>query len=158
MDMLEFAVKMEMDGREYYEKQAKVHAQPELKAVFSMLAQEEAAHTSLLVDRRAGLPFKQAGTERPALKNLFSGLPDFKIDTKEMPNAVDAYREALKKEQQSIDLYKKLLAAGGDGQELFEFLIRQEEEHYKILEELVKLVDRPNSWVESAEFGIREEY
>lgn len=158
LDMFEFAVKMELDGRDYYEKQAALHAQPELKAVFETLAREEAAHAALLMGRQEGLPMPQAEHAEPGLENLFSGLADFKIDIKEMPNAVDAYRAALEKEQQSIDLYKKMLADHSEAQGLLEFLIRQEQKHYEIIEEIVKLVDRPNTWVESAEFGLREEY
>jgi rubrerythrin len=158
LDTFEFAVKMEIDSREYYERQATLHSQPELKAVFDMLAQEEAAHAALLTDSQNGLPFKRAEPERPGLKTIFSGMADFKSDIKKTPSAVDVYRVALDKEQQSIDLYKKMLADASGGRELFEFLIRQEKKHYEIIEEIVKLVDRPNSWVESAEFGLREEY
>ena len=41
---------------------------------------------------------------------------------------------------------------------IFEFLIEQESDHYKVLEQLVEMVNRPNEWVESAEFGLRKEY
>lgn len=41
---------------------------------------------------------------------------------------------------------------------IFEFLIEQESDHYKVLEQLIELVNRPNDWVESAEFGVRKEY
>ena len=41
---------------------------------------------------------------------------------------------------------------------LFHFLIQQETRHVNLLEELVKQVKRPEEWVESAEFGTREEY
>ena len=60
-------------------------------------------------------------------------------------------------ERESIELYKKLLSESSDDKELFEFLIKQEEEHYRLIEEIVKLVNRPNVWVESAEFGLRRE-
>lgn len=41
---------------------------------------------------------------------------------------------------------------------VFQYLEGQEKKHCIILEELVKLVTRPKEWVESAEFGVREEY
>ncbi|NBK25761.1 MAG: rubrerythrin, partial [Spirochaetia bacterium] len=37
-------------------------------------------------------------------------------------------------------------------------IISEEKRHYAILEEMLKLVTRPHRWVESAEFGVREEY
>jgi rubrerythrin len=157
MDILEFAINMELDGQKYYEEQAKFFHQEGLKAIFDMLADEEKAHAELMKNKRLGLPLHLAEPVRQGLQNVFSSISAFKSDIKEEPDPIDAYRMALEKERQSIDLYKKLLLEGGSV-ELFHFLIRQEEKHYEILEELVKLVDRPNSWVESAEFGIREEY
>lgn len=157
MDMMEFAINMELDSQKYYEEQAQLYSQGGLEAVFTMLAGEEKAHAELLKNKQQGHVFKLTEPARPDLKYVFSGATAFKSDIKERPDAVDAYRMALEKEQQSINLYEKLLSEGGSA-ELFEFLIRQEKKHYEILEEIVKLVDRPNSWVESSEFGLREEY
>jgi rubrerythrin len=79
------------------------------------------------------------------------------MDVKSDPGQLDVYRLAMEKEKQSVDLYKKLLSESEGDKALFKFLIAQEEAHYKIMELIVKLVSRPNEWVESAEFGIREE-
>jgi rubrerythrin len=46
----------------------------------------------------------------------------------------------------------------GLNEEIFDYLIGQEQEHLILFEELVKMVTRPEEWVESAEFGIREDY
>jgi rubrerythrin len=42
--------------------------------------------------------------------------------------------------------------------ELFEFLLREERKHLTLFDELVKMLTRPEEWVESAEFGLREDY
>ena len=42
--------------------------------------------------------------------------------------------------------------------EIFRFLIKEEENHYLILEDMASHMGRPEEWVESAEFGLREEY
>jgi rubrerythrin len=57
-------------------------------------------------------------------------------------------------------LYQDLLAnaEGPLENEIFEYLISQEKEHLTLFEELVTLLTRPEEWVESAEFGIREDY
>jgi hypothetical protein len=41
---------------------------------------------------------------------------------------------------------------------LYEFLVLQETKHHLLFDELVKIVSRPEEWVEDAEFGVREEY
>jgi rubrerythrin len=158
MDILDFAIDMEKDGEKYYKEQAALHQQDGLKAVFDLLASEESGHAALLQSKKAGAPSKLNKAERPDLKNIFIGVAGLKSDTKKTPDQVDAYRMALEKEKQSIELYKKMLLQDGGEAELYGFLISQEEEHYEILEELIKIVNRPNDWVEAAEFGIREEY
>jgi len=65
---------------------------------------------------------------------------------------------ALEMEKKSIELYTKLLSEAADDRELFAYLIKQEQGHLAIVEEIIKLVNRPNEWVEAAEFGEREEY
>jgi rubrerythrin len=65
---------------------------------------------------------------------------------------------ALEKGKREHRAYKDLLSKSPNDKDLFGFLISQEEKHYKVMEAIVKMVNRPNEWVESAEFGIREEY
>jgi hypothetical protein len=42
--------------------------------------------------------------------------------------------------------------------ELFGILATQELGHYLLVSSLAEYFDRPAEWVESAEFGLREEY
>ncbi|HOV69962.1 MAG TPA: hypothetical protein PLZ84_06515 [Clostridia bacterium] len=64
---------------------------------------------------------------------------------------------AYEKEKQSIELYRDLLNQFPENKDLFEFLIAQEEDHLKTLGLILEFV-RPGQWVESAEFGVREDY
>lgn len=158
MDFLQFAIDMELDGQKYYAGQAALHLEDGLMPVFELLSREEAAHAAVLKNLRAGQPYQLTAQERPDLKSVFSGLAAFLSDAKKTPSAADAYRMALEKERQSIDLYEKLAGESGDCEPLFNFLVEQEKEHYQLLEKIVKIVSRPENWVESAEFGLREEY
>ena len=69
-------------------------------------------------------------------------------------------RRQQENEKKSIDLYQKMLQEAVDERDkkIFEYLIEQENDHYKVLEQLIEMVNRPNEWVESAEFGLRKEY
>jgi rubrerythrin len=158
MEALDFAIKMELDGERYYYKQAELHHEEGLKAVFTMLAKEENGHAGLLKSISKGSPYSLSDPLRPELKNVFKGKPNVKSDIKETPDPVDAYRAALEMEKKSIDLYTKLLSENGSGKGLFAFLVKQEKEHYRIIDVIIKMVNRPNDWVEAAEFGIREDY
>jgi len=59
-----------------------------------------------------------------------------------------------------ITLYQKysLESTDKESKKLYESLMKQEEVHYEIIDQLVSLISRPEEWVESAEFGLREEY
>lgn len=78
---------------------------------------------------------------------------------KEAPQ-VSMYEKALEIEQKSIDLYTTHLKdlEGSEAQSAVKRIIAEEKKHYETLEELVKLVSRPQRWVEDAEFGKREDY
>jgi len=151
---LRFAINMEVEGEGYYRHQAQKNRGNALHKVFSDLAEEEFRHAALLRDCEMGRPF----TGGDLSSNVFDGLSDFNAETKASPEQADAYRLALDMEKKSIELYEKLRAETQGADEMFEFLIAQEKEHYRVFEEILKLVNRPNEWVESAEFGTREEY
>jgi|SRR5690554_1826190 len=162
MDTLKFAIKMENDGEKYYLEQAKLYAGTSLRVVFENLAQDERNHAEILENKLGNRSFNLVDNHTlEGAQNIFKDLKDIKSEIKDIPNQLDAYRAALKLEQDSIDLYKSLLEKSHDDleKELFSFLVKQEEEHYSVLNELTKLLNRPNDWVESAEFGVeKEEY
>ena len=93
-------------------------------------------------------------------KNIFDDLGSMKNEIKAIANQLDVYRLALKKEEESINLYQKNLseATDEDTKRLFEYLIKQEKDHYAVIDQLVLLVNHSEEWVEAAEFGLREEY
>lgn len=161
MNYLEFAIKMELDGEKYYLSQAEKNQGNNLNTVFLMLAEDERMHADILKKKFDKLSYEL--TEKNTLieyKNVFEDLDDFEDEMKANPNQLDAYRMALDREEESIDLYEKMLKEAVDHKDktLFEFLIEQEKMHYKIIEEIISHLSRAEEWVESAEFGLREDY
>ena len=161
MNNLEFAINMEREGENYYTGQAEKNKNNSLHPVFLMLSKDEGIHAGILQKKSDGLSYtlEENSTLRDA-KNVFQGIGDFASEIRETPNQLELYTEALAIEKQSIDLYEKLLSETTDeeSEKLFEFLIKQEIDHFTVFEELILLLSRPNEWVESAEFGTREEY
>jgi len=161
MNSFEFAINMELDGEKYYIEQAKINKENSLNTVFIMLAKDEENHAKIFQNKLKELSYElKDNNTLSEFKDVFKGIGDFKNQIKKIPNQLDLYRGALEKEKQSIELYKKLLSEATDDKEkkLFEYLIKQEEDHFAILEELVLLINRSEEWVESAEFGIRKEF
>ena len=162
MTSLEFAINLEIEGEKYYRKQAELNKDNYLKVVFELLAKDEKKHAEKLKNRlqRKVNDLKESSALKE-VDNLFSGLNDFVTNLNdESQKQLKAYDEAMKIEKQSIELYEKLHDEAKDIEDknLFAYLIEQEKEHYELFFNIVTLLNRPNEWVEDAEFGLREEY
>ncbi|AKN31338.1 rubrerythrin [Clostridium carboxidivorans P7] len=161
MNSFEFAINMELDGEKYYMEQAEINKGNELNAIFIRLAKDEKNHAKIFQNKLNKLSYElKDNNTLSEFKDVFKGIGDFKNEIKKIPNQLDLYRNALEKEKQSIELYKKFLSETTDDKEkkIFEYLIKEEEDHFAILDELVLLINHADEWVESAEFGIREEF
>jgi len=159
MNSIEFAIGMELDGKRYYLEQAEKTKDSGLKTIFHTLAEEESIHARILKSKAETLPFELIDTNAE-IKNIFMELGSYKNVIKQFPDAMDVYNFALQYEKKSLDLYKEMLQEAADERDrkIFEFLIEQESDHCKVLEQLIEMVSRPNEWVESAEFGVRKDY
>jgi len=157
MNNLEFAINMEHDGEKFYKRQAEKNKDNSLNTVFLLLEKDEAHHAQILQNKFNELTDNNTLSQ---VNNVFKESKGFISEFEKIPNQLDAYKFALEIERKSIDLYTSFLSESTDDQskELFEFLIKQEKDHYTIFEELILLIERPEEWVENAEFGIREEY
>ncbi|MBH1939566.1 ferritin family protein [Mobilitalea sibirica] len=161
MRLLDLALLMEQDLQSFYRKQAELNTGNSLHIVFSLLEKEEEKHTEILksYSDKIVLPL----TENNILddvREIFKEMNDIKSEIKILPSQLDVYRIALEKEEQSLNFYRELYekAVEEQSKNVFQHLINQEDKHCIILEELVKQLNRPEEWVESAEFGLREDY
>ena len=161
MQILTFAIQMERDGEKYYQHQAARCEGNALQTVFTMLAAEEAKHAEILTSVAGGLPY--ALEDNAALTrqmDLFRNAPDFQSAVQQLPDQAELYLASMEIEQKSVALYEDLLRQATDdvSRKLFTFLVKEERDHYTIMEELYRHVNRPKEWVEAAEFGVREDY
>ena len=159
MNTIDFAISMELEGQKYYLDLAELNMDNELHKVFILLADSEKQHASLLKKYKTKEVLNLNGQFiRPEFKSVFKDLRHFYKE--HSAKQLEAYRIACEQEEKSIALYKDMKSKAESvlEEEIFKYLIRQEEEHLILFEELVKMVTRPEEWVESAEFGIREEY
>jgi len=161
MTAIEFAIQMERDGERYYREQEEKAEHPGLKAVFSILAQEEQEHAELLerYAAKAGYELKESQVPK-YVEGVFAQEGDLRIEYKARPEQLDAYKLALQKEQESIDLYGKMgsEATSPEEKRLFSFLVEQEKIHHRMFQELIEHVIKAKQWVEAPEFGVREDY
>lgn len=161
MNYLDMAIKLETEGETFYLEQADKNSGSEIERVFRLLANEERKHRELLDNLSKKLDYTIPETDSEIeFESIFRDEKDFKLETAVEPKQIDVYRLALQKEKESIELYQKMKEESSDEEEktLVDFLIKQEENHYKIFNNIVELLRKSEEWVESAEFGKRETY
>ena len=161
MNNYEFAINLEKNGEEYYNKRALENTSNGLGKVFQLMAKDERKHAALLRERFEGQT-SELIDDRTLEKSLdiFAQFSLEEDKRSELLSQSDAYQEALEKENQSIELYKGAFNEASDDatREFFEFLIKEEMNHKNILEEMIVLINRPYEWIESPEFGNRGQY
>ena len=160
MNLYDYAIKMELDGEQYYLQQAEGNREHAISRVFTMLAGVERKHARLLQKRAEGASVDAELAVMADDRNVFTELESFKADATSIPRQLDVYEKALAIEQKSVVQYEKLLDTAVEEADkvLLRFLIEQERQHYDLFENLLVLVRRPEEWVENAEFGQREDY
>lgn len=72
---------------------------------------------------------------------------------------VDLYRKAQEIEQKTRDFYREKSGEVNGGQrEILLKIANEEQKHFDILENIIQMVLRPETWLENAEWYRLEEY
>ncbi len=162
MRSLEFAIEMEKEGEAFYRELANQCDQKSgINYIFTMLADDESKHRRVFMSIMQSNPEMMQDTKvLQEADNLFMKLRSENRAVDCGSDQVDLYKEALDMEIKSIDLYEQALLDMDDesGKSLLKRIITEEMKHKKILENIIEHVNRPNEWIEDAEFNQKEEY
>lgn len=164
MNIFDFAMAMEKDGENYYRRLATAATDAGLRSIFTLLAEDEVKHFRVVEQMRnepGAVPSMAATAVLASARSIFAQLADFKEDyfDPEQPQ-LEIYRRALELEARSRDFYreKAQVVPAGPQRELLLRLAAEEEEHYRLIDQVVLFVERPRSWLENAEWNHLEEY
>ena len=158
MNVLDYALKLEADGKDYYEKLAEGCDSKELKNLFTLLAEAEQTHYDALLARKQETP--GPGVESQILekaKNIFQRLVEMMESRGPGSLRVDSdgYRHAIKAEELSIAFY--LDAADKEPslevRRLLQALAAEEKLHLNIIENIYEFVESPKYFLEWREFS-----
>jgi len=160
MDIIEFAMKMETDGKAFYEKQAGLTSDPELKKILIQLAEEEGRHYEFfrrLKDNPNDISGGEAlmGSQTLAdVKNIFEELAQ-KTDQKPFgDDVISAWREALTTEEKSEAFYKEKAEVEPDPKkkDLLLQIAKEENNHMQMIDGVLMFLKQPSDFAESAQF------
>lgn len=164
MDIFEFAMKMEMDGRMFYIEHANKATQSELKKILLELADDEQKHYNIFKALHEGLPveYKEAEKTRilSSVKNVFESLRSGQQDFSFPADAKKVWEEAREVEKKTETFYReKAKEVSSPAQrDILMRIADEEHRHWVTMENIIQFLDRPNHWLEDAEWVNLEEY
>lgn len=164
MNIYQFAMQMEKDGENYYRQLAKESTVPGLGKIFTMLADEEVKHFTVIeeLSRRGRNTQLLESKILENVKNIFVSMKETKeelfINTTKVATE---YRKACTIEDMSQKFYQeKASQAVDEERRIFLRLAKEEANHLLIMENIVEFVSRPEpgNWLENAEWHHLTEY
>ncbi len=160
MDALELAMKMEKDAITFYSEAAQKTKYPVGKKMFDTITEDEKRHLEMISQIIKGLnvthkdvsPMKSVKTVFEKMKN------EMMKKVEASANELEAFKVAMKMEQEGMDFYKKALAGAKKEKEkaLFERLIKEEQQHYAIFANTYQFLADTGNWFLWEERGIVE--
>ncbi len=160
MNIFEFAMRMERDGKAFYEEKAARTTDAELKKMFTMLAEEEERHFKFFKRLRDG-EIDQAVQEIPRnsktlsqAKNIFQELSQRKESTPFGEDLVSAWTEAMWIEEKAERFYREKAEQETDEtqKKLLHLIADEERTHIHMIDGILTYLKYPESFAGSAQF------
>ncbi len=160
MDILQFAMQMELDGKAFYEKLAQKTTNMELSKVLIMLSEEEEKHYNIFKKLRDGdspeaLVVSNNHSEvLESVKNIFAGLSNNAEGASFTDNEQSIWAEALKIEQKSEQFYreKALEEAEAERKNLLTLIANEERNHIYLIDSVLTYMKFPDTFSDTAQF------
>ncbi len=162
MNVFDFAMKMEVDGKAYYEKLARETGLAGLKTIFTRLAEDEQKHYETLQELKSGAkaPAMPETSILAEAKNIFAELPKGEAALKGVAGDLEAYQHAMKLETDSFRLYEDT-AAKEKNAEVKALLLKiagEEHKHFNVLGNIYHFVNAPSQFLAWGEFSNLDEF
>lgn len=161
MNIFDFALKMEEDGKTYYERLANEALLPGLMTIFSRLAEDEQKHYDIFQKLKNGATISslQDSTMIAEVKNVFADLLQDMDTDRGGAESLAAYQHAMQLEAESYRLYEHAASKEGN-QEIKALLLKiaaEERKHFTVLENIYHFVNVPNQYMAWSEFSNLDE-
>lgn len=158
--IIEQAIHLEVTAEANYREAALQTTDPSAGAILELLANEEAEHGKTLRGMSDVAHLRGSDLLEKA-KTWIRGVVEGELTTlspdTDLPSTL---RRAMDIEQMTELFYRENAASSDEPAvvELFTTLADIEKKHFVLVGSLVEYFDRPNEWIESAEFGLRNDY
>lgn len=162
MNIYEYAMKMELDGKAFYEKLAAETESEGLRKIFSELADDEQKHYDIFrqLKEKEAVNSMVDSTALEGARSLFADLQVNKSEQRLLKSNLDAYQYAMKAEKDSAELYQDAADKENDEgiKQLLQKMAVEERKHLHILENIFDFVNAPTQSLVWAEFSNLNEF
>ncbi len=160
MKSVELALKMETDAIKFYTEAAEKVSHPVGKKMFLSIAEDEKNHIKMIEEVLKGLEltYIEANPVK-TVKTIFEEMKDNLMERiQAQTDDLEAFKIAMEMEKEGVEFYKKVFNEVNTEKEkkLFERLIYEEEQHYKIFSETYNFMKDTGNWFMWKEFSIVE--
>jgi len=160
MDVIEFAMQMELDGKAFYEKGAAGTDDPKMKKIFSTLAEEEHRHYHVFRKLIAGeatdaSDLAPKGSTVAMIKNIFREMIDAGKDQLEGDTIKALWTEAVEVEKKSEKMYREAAESESDPtrKEMLNRTADEEKNHIYLIDNMISFLADPEAFMASQNYG-----
>lgn len=160
MDIIEFAMKMELDGKSFYEKHARHTKDKELKRIFILLAEEEEKHYNFFKamkdgdSEEASKIISSSTTSLKEVQNIFVDMSKSNEKKTFGDDELATWTKALEIEEKAESFYReKASDEKNDEQRLLLNMIADEERnHVHMIDSILTYLKFPDAFADSVQF------
>jgi rubrerythrin len=162
MNVFDFAIKMELDGKAFYEKLAQGTNIAGLQTIFSRLAADEQKHYEIFLALKGQTQATAMEDTRvlEQARNVFEELLEQKGTLGPITGDLEGYRYAMKIEADSFRLYEDAAQKekNDDVKNLLLRIAGEEHKHFTIVQNIHDFVNAPNQYLAWGEFSNIDEF
>jgi rubrerythrin len=160
MDILDYAMRMELDGKLYYETSASKMPTPELRQILLTLAEEEVKHYHFFkrLKESGSVAAREVIDAAPpstlAVKNVFQQMVENGQSNLYGEDVVSIWRKALDIEEKAVKLYSEEAGKENDvaRRELLQQIADEEKNHVYLIENMLAFMADPSGFIDSANY------
>lgn len=160
MDIFEFAMKMEEDGKNYYLELSGKATDEGIQNILKMLAADEDKHFAVIKRMKEEQSVMVETRVLEKAKNIFVKMKEKNEEIDLSSTPIHLYTKAKEIEERSIKFYLEMSAEMEDDahRDLFLLLAEEEKMHEFLLENVIEFISKPKLWLDNAEFNHLEDY
>ncbi len=163
MNIFEFAMKMEQDGRAYYLENAEKTTVTELKKILVELAEDEQRHYDIIKalrdDQSTDFADFETSTILTTARNVFENLRAEEKDLSQKSGAKAIWEEARDVEKKAEEFYRGKAKEVSDERQkrVLNLIADEEHRHWLTMENVIQYLERPQQRLADAEWSYSED-